>query len=389
MTTFAEPKLLRIALALSLAINGAAFAVEPATLIPWSSSLDAGTGVIVVPVKPDAASTNGIALQGTAVLPAQQSEMVSMPVIGIVQSVLVSPMEKVRVGQPVARITSPQLVEWQREWLTAQAQARLSQGKAQRDEQLFAEGIVSEQRRNESRAAHEMAALTARERRQALRMAGMSEASLAQATMSSALSPQLTLLAPVAGFVMEQSVVPGQRLEAGSPVTRIGRAGRLAIELQASSQQVQTLRVGDTLMVDGCKSPARISAIPAQVNSLTQSVLVRADLSTQEDCLRVGQFVLAYPQSRTAGASASTAVFSVPSSAMFQHGGQTYVFVRDPKGFRPVVVKTNGGGGADTSVTFGLKAGDEVAVRGVAAIKGAWLGLGPVVAPASAAGGKR
>ncbi len=34
------------------------------------------------------------------------------------------------------------------------------------------------------------------------------------------------------------------------------------------------------------------------------------------------------------------------------------------------------GGGAEVQVLSGLKAGDAVAVQGVAAIKGAWLGLG-------------
>ena len=33
-------------------------------------------------------------------------------------------------------------------------------------------------------------------------------------------------------------------------------------------------------------------------------------------------------------------------------------------------------GGDELPITAGLKAGDEVAVKGVAAIKGAWLGLG-------------
>jgi RND family efflux transporter MFP subunit len=388
MITFAYPHMLRVAVYLSLVANGSAFAIEQAALIPWSSSLDAGSGIVVVPVKPDNVGI-GSALQGTVVMPAQQVEMVSMPVTGFVQAVLVSPMEKVRAGQLLARISSPQLVEWQREWLTAQAQARLSQGKAQRDEQLFMEGIVSEHRRNESKAAYEMAALTARERRQALRLAGVGEAALAQSSMTSALSPQLTLVAPVSGFVMEQSVMPGQRLEAGSPVVRIGRLGRLAIELQATNQQAQALHVGDTLLVDGCKSPAKISAIPAQVSSLTQSVMVRAELLGLEDCLRVNQFVLTHPQGKGAGTSASTAVFNVPSSAVLQQGGQSYVFVRDPKGFRAVPVKTSSGGGTDTSVLSGLKAGDEVAVRGVAAIKGAWLGLGPAAAPASSAGGKK
>jgi len=98
-------------------------------------------------------------------------------------------MQTVRAGQPVVCIMSPQLVEWQREWLLAEAQARLARSKSQRDEQMFAEGIVSEHRRNESRAQYEMAALAARERRQALRLAGVSEAALAQASSTAGLSP--------------------------------------------------------------------------------------------------------------------------------------------------------------------------------------------------------
>jgi hypothetical protein len=60
---------------------------------------------------------------------------------------------------------------------------------------------------------------------------------------------------------------------------------------------------------------------------------------------------------------------------LVQQGGQSYVFVRQLAGFRAVAVKT-GVGGDETPILAGLKAGDEVAVKGVIAIKGAWLGLG-------------
>ena len=350
-----------------------ALALEPAAVIPWNTSLGAGSGVSTVVVQPRGAGMGGVILQGTVVLPAQQSDMISTPVAGVVQAVLVAPMETVRAGQPVARIMSPQLVEWQREWLLADTQAKLAQGKAQRDEQMFVDGIVSEHRRNESRAQFEMAALAARERRQALRLAGLSDAALAQAASTSGLSPQLTLVAPVAGMVLEQSVVPGQRLEAGSPVARIGRSSRLAIELQASGQQAQALRVGDQLAVEGCKLPARIAAISSQVSFETQAVQLRAELTGREDCLRINQFV----QLRWQGAAeraGEAAALSVPAAAVVQHGGQSYVFVRQPQGFRAVLVKTGIGGGSDTPIVSGLKAGEEVAVKGVAAIKGAWLG---------------
>ena len=361
------------------------FSLEPASVIPWNANLNAGVGVSTVLVQARSGAADGLALQGTVVLPAQQSDVVSMPVAGVVQAVLVAPLQSVRAGQPVARIMSPQLVEWQREWLLAEAQARLAHSKSQRDEQMFADGIVSEHRRNESRAQYEMAALAARERRQALRLAGLSEAALAQAASSSALSPQLTLVAPVGGMVLEISVTPGQRLEAGSPVAMVGRSGRLAIELQASSLQARQLRVGDALAVEGCTVPARVSAISSQVSASTQSVQLRAELTRREDCLRINQFVQVHWQG-AAGRTGDAATFSVPSAAVVQHGGQTYVFVRQPQGFRAAAVKTGIGGDLETPILSGLKAGDEVAVKGVVAIKGAWLGLGPEAAATPAPG---
>lgn len=362
-------------LSLSGALAGA-MAAEPAALVPRNPRQAADTGIRTLTVQAGRGSGDGLLLQGTALLPAQQSDLVSMPLAGVVQAVLVAPMQAVRAGQPVARIMSPELAQWQREWLLAETQARLARSKAERDEQLFADGIVSEHRRNESKAQHEMAALTAREHRQALRLAGVSEATLERAVAGSAeaLSPQLTLVAPVAGTVLEQLAAPGQRLEPGTPVARIARGGSLVIELQASSQQAQLLRTGDTLVVDGCKTPARITALSPQLSSATQGVQLRAELVKREDCLRINQFVQVRWQgdSRRAGGIA----FSVPAAAVVQQGGRQYVFVRQPQGFLATPVVVAPGGGTELLVTSGLKAGDEVVVQGVAAIKGAWLGLG-------------
>jgi len=362
-----------------MALAGAAAcagAAEPPNLILWSARQQADTGVRTQVVQPGRAATDGLLLQGTVVLPAQQSDMVSMPLAGVVQAVLVAPMQSVRAGQAVARIMSPELAQWQREWLLAETQARLAQSKAQRDEQMFADGIVSEHRRNESRAQYEMAQVAARERRQALRLAGVSEAALAKAAAGGGegLSPQLTLAAPVAGTVLEQLAAPGQRLEAGSPVARIARGGRLAIELQASAQQAQSLHVGDPLSVDGCKTPARITALSPQLSSATQGVQLRAELKGREDCLRINQFVQVRWQG--SAAPAGVAAFSVPAAAVVQQGGRFFVFVRQPPGFVATPVSMGPGGGNEVVITSGLKAGDEVAVQGVAAIKGAWLGLG-------------
>ena len=234
-----------------------------------------------------------VQLQGTVVLPAQQSEVVSMPLAGVVQAVLVSPMSAVKAGQPVARILSPQLADMQREWRAAASQAGLARAKAQRDEELFNDGIIAAQRRNESQAQAQTAELAALERRQALKLAGVADARLQDSPVTGGepLSPSLDITAPTGGTVLEQIASPGQRLEAGSPLVRLGRADKLAIEFQAPATQLAGLRVGDVLTVEGCSKPARVSAISPQLSSATQNLMARAELTAAENCLRINQFV--------------------------------------------------------------------------------------------------
>jgi hypothetical protein len=74
-------------------------------------------------------------------------------------------------------------------------------------------------------------------------------------------------------------------------LVRLGRADKLAIEFQASAQQLAGLRVGDVLAVEGCSKPARVTAVSPQLSSATQNLMARAELIAAENCLRINQFV--------------------------------------------------------------------------------------------------
>ena len=52
------------------------------------------------------------------------------------------------------------------------------------------------------------------------------------------------------------------------------------------------------------------------------------------------------------------------------------MFVRSNQGFLPTAVELGPQANGAWQVRSGLKAGDEVAISGTAALKGAWLGLG-------------
>ncbi len=354
---------------LASAMAQAADAPAPSAIAPiaWPQAQAKAAGVVTQVLADTGASPGaGLVLQGTVELPPHATELLSAPLAGVVQQVLVSPGQHIKAGEPVARLLSPELVTWQRELLQAQAQARLAATRLQRDEQLHAEGIIAGLRLQDSRTQNELAQLALRERRQTLQMAGAS-------TTNETLQPGLTLRASAAGTVLEITATPGQRLDAGMPVAKVARGGQWAIALQATPEQAHSLRTGDLLAVQGCKTPARLTAIVPQVSAGNQAVQLRADFTSAEDCLRVNQFVQITVAGRPGQGAGS---LSVPAQAVVRHQGLAYVFVQTPKGFVPTAVVLGAEGTGQTLVRSGLKAGDAIAVQGLAALKGAWQGMG-------------
>ena len=72
-------------------------------------------------------------------------------------------------------------------------------------------------------------------------------------------------------------------------------------------------------------------------------------------------------------AAGSAGGWSVPLAAVAHDGKQAYVFVRSADGFevRPVTVSASAG--QRVRVQGALKDGEQIAVSGIVALKGAWL----------------
>jgi len=171
------------------------------------------------------------------VLPLDAQEIVSVPAAGTVQAVLTPLAQPVRAGQPLLRLYSPQLLQWQREFVQAAAQEALAAEKLKRDTALFADGIIAENRLQEARSHATQSRALASEAAQMLKLAGMSEKALQALRATQTLSAVLEVTARVKGTVLDYNVVPGQQVEAGAALARLARGGRLGVELNASRQQ--------------------------------------------------------------------------------------------------------------------------------------------------------
>jgi cobalt-zinc-cadmium efflux system membrane fusion protein len=317
----------------------------------------------------------GQQLSGTVVAPTNAISVVSSTVSGVVQTVNISSLQAVQPATTVATLFSQQLLEIQRDYLQLSTQARLAKEKQERDEALFKDDIIALSRLQESRAAATLAAVAASERHQALRAAGMSAAQLRSILSTHALSPYLSVSAGVRGTVLELKLANGQHVEAGMPLATIAKDTELWIEFQASRQQAEQIRLGDQLQIKGCKANAanaKVIAISPQIIGSNQSTLIRARASGQDACLKLNQFAEASHSSSQRNPDS----LGVPSAAIVRNGADSYVFVRNGTGFEAVKVQVTTGSADKTWVSGKLKTGDAVAVKGIIAIKGAWIGLG-------------
>ena len=310
-----------------------------------------------------------LSLPAQVTLPASGEQIVSSPVTGLAVQLYVQPNQVVKRGAPLLRLVSQELGPLQLQLLQAASRAGLARQTAQRERALFDEGIIAQRRVQEAQTALQDSEATLRQAKAALRLAGLPAQAIERIIASGKLEDGVTLTATQAGIVTQIEVKPGQRIDPATALLHLTQLDRLALEIQAPAAQSAAWRVGGTLQVEGRNSKARIVSISPVVAPGSQTVAIRAELDAGTSGLRPGEMVtVQLPR------GANTAAWDVPLAALAHDGKQAYVFVHSKDGFeaRPVAVVSSAG--QRVRVSGMLKAGEKIAVSGVVALKGSWLG---------------
>lgn len=309
-------------------------------------------------------------LPAQVVVPPGQVHVVSAPVSGLIEKVTVVSGAGVRKGDILARLASPQLAEIQRGLLQSVTQRQLAADALKRDQLLLNEGIIPESRLRATQGRYAEADASYAERRQALRLAGASDATIDQLKGGHALGSSIEIRAPMDGVVLEATATAGQRVEAASGMFRIARLKPLWLEIQVPVARVVGLTPGALVRVRSTSSAGKVVAIGSTVDG-NQTVNVRAEISEGAQQLRPGQFVEA-----TVASAASADAWRVPNSALARLEGRLVVFAQAKGGFLPKEVVLESEGTAESLVRGALTDETRVAIRGVAALKAAASGIG-------------
>lgn len=315
------------------------------------------------------APIQGMGYPAQVVLPPNREQVVSAPVDGVVERVLVGTNDTVRPGHPLLRLASPEYGERQLKLMEASAKARLSQTTLARERALFSEGIIAERRVQEAEFAQSSDVAQVRQAAAALRLTGADEVTLKRIQAGGKLDDGLSVPSRIAGVVLAVDVKPGQRVKEADPLMRVADLRELWLDIQLpASRQAQEVSKSAEIGVIGRDAAAMPLSVGALVSD-SQTVTLRARVTRGAERLRPGEIV----QVQVPFVS-SEAGWAVPLPAIARQDDQAYVFVRTTTGFVATPVTVVSSAGQSAQVTGKLIANQEIAVSSVIALKAAWLG---------------
>ena len=357
---------------LSLALLlGTPLSLAQDSLITMSKKQRQNLGVTIAPL-PATQSGEITGLPAKVTIPSNQIFIISTQMPAMITHLWAGTGDSVRKGQPLLTLESAALADTQRSLQQARLQNQLASQTLGRDEALWKEGIISENRLFESRAkASEARALLA-ERSAALKLSGISETQIREIMQQGSVSSRLTMRSPIDGVVLEKSAEAGQWIDGTTPLFKVGKLSPLSLEIQAPIALSHNIRVGSPLEIPAYAASGKVTAVGRSLSNSSQSVLVRATLDKGAENLAVGQFVEA--SIKIPGSDLRQ--WQIPNQAIARIAGQPTIYLSTPTGFRPQPVSILNEGHQHSVITGPLKGDEKIAVQGVSTLKSISMGIG-------------
>lgn len=183
---------------------------------------------------------------------------------------------------------------------------------------------------------------------------------------------QVAIVAPFSGTIEERTFSATERVQPADPLFVLADTSSLWIEASIREQDWPAVEIsaGEPVRVTvpalgGTELLANVYFVGRQVAEDTSAVPLMAEVDNAEGSLRPGLFVRV-----TLPVDTQSSVLSVPSSAVVQHDGQSFVFVQEgEKQFRRVDVAPGRTSGERIEILSGLEAGQQVVSTGAFILK--------------------
>lgn len=301
-------------------------------------------------------------LTGSVAYNSFETTPVITQVSGPVARILVSPGEVVRKVQPMLYVASPDYAQARTSYLKARDAFALAGKAYTRAQDLYTHHAIAEADLQQAESTQNQAQADLQAAEQALRVLGIDPEKLRQQPAS----PEIPVLAPLAGEVVERLVGPGQVIQAGATqVFTISNMSTVWVLANVYEHDLGHVHLGDPVEIQTDAYPTtfrgRISYIGAALDPTSRTLQVRIVTENPGRKLKKDMYVTASVQAGavTTLAVPDAAVLRTPENQPF-----VYVAAKPPNGFAQRLVEIGDSQGGKTEIKGGIKAGDQVAADG-------------------------
>ena len=288
---------------------------------------------------------------------------VGAPVAARVLKVIVGVGDVVQAGQPLVELRSVELGKARADYRRAQARAQLTSRVLQRKRALAAERIVPQRELQDAEADAVAAAAELAAAEAGLKALGITEH---DAREGDAASAELVLRSPIAGTVIDRTVVRGQMADPASPLLRVADLSRLWLIAHAFERDAVRIQVGAAARATFPALPGQtfagtVALVGKQVDVSSRTVPVRIEIANDSDVLRPGMSATAQLPLGDAGGP----IVAVPAAALQRREDGWCVFI--PRADDSFEIRPVGRGldlGGEVEVVNGVQAGETVVVDG-------------------------
>jgi cobalt-zinc-cadmium efflux system membrane fusion protein len=302
-------------------------------------------------------------LTGAVAYNAFQTTPVISQAGGPVSRIVVSPGDHVRSGQPMLYVTSPDYSLQSAAFMKARTAFDLADKNFKRADDLYAHHAIAEKDLQQAESDRNQAQADLEALSAALRIMGISDPN---SLAGHALSPEVPLLAPIEGEVVERLASPGQLLQPGATQCfTISDMSSVWVLVNVYEKDLADVRVGDSVSVQSDAYPevfrGKISYVGPALDPNTRTAQARIVTPNPGQRLKKDMYVTAI-----VSAGSIPNALALPDAAVLRDTENLpFVYVETGANqFARRQVSLGFSRAGQTQITDGLKAGEHVVSDG-------------------------
>jgi membrane fusion protein, heavy metal efflux system len=312
----------------------------------------------VVTIQP-AKLTRTLRLTGNVTYNAFKTTPVITQVGGPVSRILVVPGDRVHPGQPLLEISSPDYSQLRAAYLKARDTYHVADKNFARAQDLYAHQAIAERDLLQAESDRNQAKADLDASEEGLRILGIDKP---EELVKLPSSPEIPLLAPLGGTIVERLVSPGQLLQAGATQAfTISDMSTVWVLANIYQSDLAHVKVGDQVTVQTDSYPdvfrARISFISPALDPNTRTLQARIVVENPGEKLKKDMYCYA-----TVTAGVIPDAIAVPDAAVLRDD-ENHPFVYVASGanqFGRRLVDIGQSQAGQTQILKGLSAGEKV-----------------------------